>query len=217
MKKKLLLLGLILCTLQNIAQIQTATKPLKWDLKFSTGFSLDNPTEKDFTSYGWWPPSAITSIHNHIPWNLEVKRSLVKNVTYGISITKRGFEGTFFTQKQKFNSTGFSPIILYNLKDIILIGGGPSVYVVKHKDYNPNSISVYKMSKIGFELVSSFRFPQKSRFYTQIDASYCYVGKVKQFEFCDVTAGPNDDVLFFYAENMSMSYIYIGIGIGFRL
>jgi hypothetical protein len=218
MKKTLLvLLLLILCTLQNIAQIQTATKTLKWDVKFSAGFSLDNPTEKDFTRDGWGTPSAITSIHNHIPWNLEVKRSLVKNVTYGISINKRGFEGTFFTQKQKFSSTGFSPIILYNLKDLFLIGGGPSVYFVRHKDYNPDSKLVYKMSKIGFELTSSFRFPQKSRFYSQIDASYCYVGKIKQFEFCDVTAGPKDDVLFFYASKISMSYIYFGIGIGFRL
>jgi urocanate hydratase len=218
MKKKLfVLIGLILYTLQNIAQIQTANKPLKWDLKFSTGFSLDNPTEKDFTSNEWWPPSAITSIHNHIPWNLEVKRSLVKNVTYGISINKRGFEGTFFTQKQKFSSTGFSPVIIYNLKDLFLIGGGPSVYFVRHKDFNPDSKLVYKMSKIGFELKSSFRFPQKSRFYAQIDASYCFVGKIKQFEFIDVTAGPNDDVLFYYARNISMSYIYFGIGIGFRL
>jgi len=216
-KKLLMLLVLILCTLQNFAQIPTATKPVKWDLKFSAGFSLDNPTEKDFTSNNWWPPSAISSFHNHIPWNLEVKRSLVKNVTYGISINKRGFEGTFFTQKQKFSSTGFSPIIIYNLKDLFLIGGGPSVYFVRHKDYNPYSKLVYKMSKIGFELTSSFRFWQKSRFYTQIDARYCYVGKIKQFEFCNVTAGPNDDVLFYYARNISMSYIYIGIGIGFRL
>lgn len=218
MKTKLLVLtGLLLCTLQNNAQVHTVTKQFKWDLKFSTGFSLDNPTEKDFTNSGGWPSSAITSIHNHIPWNLEVKRSLVKNVTCGISINKRGIEGTFFTQKQKFNSTGLSPVIIYNLKDLFLIGGGPSVYFIRHKDYNPDSKLVYKMSKIGFELTSSFRFPQKSRLYTQIDASYCYVGKVKQFEFCDVTAGPKDDVLFYYARNISMSYLYFGIGIGFRL
>jgi hypothetical protein len=216
-KKLLVLLGFALCTLQNNAQIQTATKPKKWDLKFSIGFPVDNPTEKDFTSNGGWPPSAITSFHNHIPWNLEVKRSLVKNITSGISVNKRGFEGTFFTQKQRFNSTGFSPVILYNLKDLFLIGGGPTVYFVRHKDYNPNTKLVYKMSKIGFELTSSFRFPQKSRFYTQIDANYFYAGKIKQFEFCDVTAGQNDDVLFYYARNISMSYLYFGIGIGFRL
>jgi hypothetical protein len=218
MRKKLVaLLILILCTLQNFAQIHTSAKPLKLDLKFSIGFPIDNPTEKDFTNAGWLPSSAITSFHNHIPWNLEVKRSLVKNVSYGISVNKRGFEGTFFTQKQKFSSTGLSPIIIYNLKNLFLIGGGPAVYFVRHKDYNPNSTLVYKMSKIGFELTSSFRFPQKSRFYTQIDARYCYAGKIKQFEFCNVTAGPNDDVLFYYARNISMSYLYTGIGIGLRL
>jgi hypothetical protein len=216
-RKLLVLLVFILCPLQNFAQIQTATKPLKWEFKFSTGFSLGNPTEKDFTINNWWPPSAISSIHNHIPWNLEVKRSLVKNVTYGISINKRGFAGTFFTQNQKFSSTGFSPIIIYNLKGLFLVGGGPSVHFVRHKDYNPYSKLVYKTSKIGFELSSSFRLPQKSRFYTQIDARYCYVGKIKQFEFCNVTAGPDDDVLFYYSRNISMSYVYIGIGIGFRL
>jgi hypothetical protein len=213
----LILLVLALWTSQNNAQIQTTSKPLKWDLKVSIGFSVDNPTEKDFTNYGSWPPSAITSFHYNLPWNLEVKRSLAKNITSGISIKKRGFEGTFFTQKQKFSSTGLSPLLLYNLKDLFLIGGGPSVYIVRHKDYNPNSILVYKMSKIGFELTSSLRFPQKSRLYAELDASYCFVGKIKQFEFTDVTAGSNDDVLFFYARNISMSYIYFGIGIGLRL
>jgi len=216
-KKLLILLGLALWTLQNNAQIQTAVKPLKWDLELSIGFSVDNPTEKDFTNYGSLPSSAITSFHNNLPWNLEFKRSLVKNITSGIFIKKRGFEGTFFTQKQKFSSTGFSPILLYNLKDLFLFGGGPSVYFVRHKDYNPNSKLVYKMSKIGFEITSSLRFPQKSSLYAQLDASYCFVGKIKQFEFTDVTAGPNNDVLFYYARNISMSYLYFGIGIGFRL
>jgi hypothetical protein len=216
MRKKLIVLsGLALFTLQNYAQIQTAAKPLKWDLKFSIGFSVDNPTEKDFTTFGL-PSTAITSFHNHMPWSLEAKRSLAKNVTSGISITKRGFEGTFFTQKQKFNSTGISPIVLYNLKDIFLIGGGPSVYFVRHKDFNPNSKLVYKMSKIGFELKSSFRFPQKSRFYSQIDASYNYMGKIKKFEFTDVTAEPSDNILLYYARNINMSYFYFGIGIGIR-
>ncbi len=216
MRKIILVLsGLVFFTLQNNGQIETAAKPLKWDLKFSIGFSVDNPTEQDFTGYGL-PSSAITSFQNHMPWNLEFKRSLGKNVISGISINKRGFEGTFFTQKQIFNSTGFSPILLYNLKDIFLIGGGPSVYLVRHKDFNPNSKLVYKMPKIGFELTSSIRFPKKSRFYSQIDASYNYMGRVQKFEFCDVTAEPDNDVLFYYARNINMNYFYFGIGIGIR-
>lgn len=211
MKKLLVLSGLVWCTLQNNVQAQTAAGSLKWDAKFSAGFSAGNPTEKDFLSNG------ITAFHNHIPWNLEVKRSLVKSITSGISINKRGFEGTFFTQKQKFSSTGFSPVLLYNLKDLLIIGGGPSVYFIRHKDYNVNSKLVDKMSKIGFELKSSFRFPQKSRFYSHIDASYSYVGRVKQFEFCDVTAKPDNDVLFYYARNINMSYMLFGLGIGYRL
>ena len=217
MRKKLIMLfGFALCTLQNNAQIQSATVPLKWDLKLSIGFGVNNPTVKDFTNDGLWPTSAISSFYNHIPWNLEVKRSLAKNVLSGISITERGFEGTFFTQKQKFNSTGISPIILYNLKDFFLIGGGPSVYLVRHKDFNTNSKLVYNMPKIGFELTSSFRFPQKSRFYSQIDAGYNYMKRIKKFEFTNVTAEPDDDILLYYARNINMSYLYFGIGIGIR-
>lgn len=215
-KKLLILLGLALGTLQNNAQIQTASIPLKWDLKISIGFSVDNPTEKDFINNGSWPTSTITSFHNHLPWNLEIKRSLVKNVTSGISINKRGFEGTFFTQKQKFNSTGFSSILLYNLKDLFLIGGGPSVYFVRHKDCNPNSKLVYKMSKIGFELISSFRFPQKSRFYTQLDIRYSHTGKIKQYEFTNVQARPDEEPLIYYSRDIDMNYIYFGLGIGIR-
>jgi len=209
--------ALILCTFQINAQEKITGKPRKWDVKISMGFPFDNPTKEDFTAAGQLPSSAVKSFHDNTPWNLEVNRKLPKNFTAGISVNRRGFEGTFFTQRQKFSSTGISPVFHYNLKDIFLIGAGPSVYLVIHKDYNPNSALAYRMATVGFELTSSLRFPRKSRFYVQAEATYCKAGKIEKFEFCDVTAGSGDDILFYYARNISMSYMYIGIGIGLRL
>ena len=215
--KLLVISGLLLCALQNSAQIQNAAKPLKWDLKFSGGFSVDSPTRKDFFNVGL-PYWSVSDFHNHLPWNFEFKRSLHNNLSAGININRRGFEGTFFTVAHKFNSTGISPVLLYNLKDMFFIGGGPSVYAVRQKSfYNQSSKLVYKMLKVGFESELSFKFPLNSKFYTQIDASYCYAGKNKVFEFMDVQSGLNVEPLFYYARNISLSYIYFGIGMGYRL
>jgi hypothetical protein len=42
------------------------------------------------------------------------------------------------------------------------------------------------------------------------------MGKIKKFEFTDVTAEPSDNILLYYARNINMSYFYFGIGIGIR-
>lgn len=208
---------LISYTFLSNAQVQKRANPAKWDLKFSVGLSMGNPTRKDFFNEGL-PDWSITDYNNHLPMSFEVTRSLKNKLSTGINISRRGFEGTFFTVSHKFISTAVAPVLQYNIKDLLFIGGGPAIYFVRQRSsYNPEDDLLYKMLKFGFESELSLRIPGKSRLYFQINASYFYAGRNKVFEFMDVQSGINAEPLFYYARNMSLSYSYFGAGIGLRL
>jgi hypothetical protein len=218
MKKVLLVIALLLLfPFHSNAQVQNPAKPKKWNLQFSAGASAIYPSEKDFFKAGL-PYWSISDFHNHLLWNYELSRTLGNKFSAGINSVRREFDGRVFTVLHKFITTGVSPILIYNIKDILYIGGGPSVYFVRQKSsYNHDNDLVYKMLKFGFESELSFRFPKKSRFYTHIDASYQYAGKNKVFEFMDVQSGRNVEPLFYYVRDLRLSYLYLGLGIGIRL
>jgi hypothetical protein len=212
-KEYWLLCCLILVSLQNVAQTKTTDEFSRWTLNFSVGKSLFSPSKEDFLN--GLPNQAISTYNTHIPWYIELSRSLDESLALSISIDKIGYRGIFFDIPHDFKTIGLTPAVNYNFKNIFDVGLGPSIYVIKQKPHYTTHSTKNQTSKFGFEIKAALTLIDVQEIIWQLNAKYCFIDKENNFEMADQDAPQYKQ--FIYYPKVNMSYAYIGVNLGFRI
>jgi hypothetical protein len=207
----------------------SAKKFFKWNLSFTAGKYLGGPShslERAMIIAGFNAPTLSMLTHSYIiypltettispeSWSMEVDRSINNNLVGGIC-----FSGTEPTETFGHTEAGeyldiiikmksISPVIMYNFKHCLLIGGGPALNYIYSRTYVNNGF--HAKSTIGLILKTSVSVPAKTRIFVKAEMQGRLAGKQK--------IGPIDiNGAVFPESKIDMNYFYFGIGIGIRL
>jgi opacity protein-like surface antigen len=208
---------LILTTASLFSQVNSNDKQFKWNIEFTGGQLIGGPNQDLKTAVIEEGYTSDLVLNNKLSWSVDANRRIISNLRFDLVMSTSQCNMNFKIGNaewliSKFRITTISPLLIYNFRDFIFIGGGPGIYLIRYLwyDYMGQDGNYHKL---GLLLKSTLEFPRKTRFFAKVDFQYRYIGSINNVPFS--WQGRHGEI-YYQSDKIGMNNIYFGFGIGIR-
>jgi hypothetical protein len=220
MSRKLIFLCVLTSLIPQLsAQEIIGDKYFNWSFNISSNLLLSGPSsslKNIMLKSGLM--NGPTSIKSRMPFRFEAARYINNNISVGINVGSSFLVKTdtwsFNRANIDFKTNTISTNILYNYRNFLFLGGGPSINFISI--YIPSNLGYSRYCKIGMGALASIEFPRKTKIYAKLNLQYNLVGRV---DLGKIYLGQHRGS--YYSEingnNLSMNYLQLSFGFGIRI